>query len=222
MKIFQITLRATSDFHTAGGSQGSTVDYLRDTSGLSYVPGSHIKGIMRTEAERIVRSIYGIECWITGDVNKKDADSENNKREIVTCPELKNGGYACDVCPLFGAPNNDGGNGYTEGKIRVMDFKADRKSNGFRMHVSINRDRLSKNDGGLFRTKVVSSGTRFIGYIITKDLNDSEMRLLKASIHSMCHYGIGGERSRGLGSFELDGDIMEISSEEFAQGGAIQ
>lgn len=221
MKIFQITLRATTDFHTAGGSQGSTVDYLRDTSGLPYIPGSHIKGIMRTEAERIVRSVYDIKCWITGDVDKMDADSEKNKREVVTCSESKNGKYACDVCPLFGAPNNDGGNGYIEGKIRVMDFRADRENNGFRMHVSIDRDKLSKNDGGLFRTKVVSSGTRFTGHIITKDLSESEMRLLKASIHSMCHYGIGGERSRGLGSFELDGDIMEISPEDLAKGGVL-
>jgi CRISPR/Cas system CSM-associated protein Csm3 (group 7 of RAMP superfamily) len=222
MNILKITLEATSDFHTSGGSQGSTVDYLRDTNDVPYVPASHIKGVMRTEAERIVRSIYDIKCWITGDIDKKDA-SENDKRGIVLCDELQNGKYACDVCPLFGVPNNDGKAGYSEGKIRVMDFRADEgSSSSARMHVSIDRDNLSKNDGGLFRTKGVSAGTRFTGYIITKNLNENERRLLEASLHSMCHYGIGGERSRGLGKFEIYGDIEEIPLEDLVRGGVVQ
>ncbi|MGM0772008.1 MAG: RAMP superfamily CRISPR-associated protein [Halobacteriota archaeon] len=219
MNILRIKLRSTSDFHTTGSSQGSTVDFLRDENDIPYIPGSHVKGVMRTEAERIIRSIEGITCWITGDVDKIDA-TEDNKREIVLCDELREGKYGCSICPIFGVPNNDGKAGFNEGKIRVMDFKAaDPAIAASRMHVSINRDNLSKNEGGLFRTKVVPSGTIFTGYIMTKNLTAEEESLLKASFHSMCHYGLGGGRSRGLGSFELAGDIEEISVEEFVNGG---
>lgn len=219
MNILKINLRSISDFHTASSSQGSTVDFLRDENNIPYIPGSHVKGVMRTEAERIIRSVEDIKCWITGDVNKM-ADSEDNKREIVLCDELREGKYGCNICPVFGVPNNDGKAGFSEGKIRVMDFRAENQAiAASRMHVSINRNNLSKNEGGLFRTKVVPSGTIFTGYIMTKNLTAEEESLLKASFHSMCHYGLGGNRSWGLGSFELAGDIEEISIEEFVKGG---
>ncbi|MDK2833798.1 MAG: CRISPR-associated protein Csm3 [Methanolobus sp.] len=222
MKILKIELKATTDFHTTGDSQGSTLDYLRDNKDVPYIPGSHIKGVMRTEAERIVRSVQNIDCWITGDVEKKNA-SEENKRDIVLCDELKEGKYGCDVCPIFGVPNNDGKAGYSEGKIRIMDFRTAGKAGyAARMHASIDRDKLSKIDGGLFRTKVVPAGTIFTGHIIIKNLTESECRLLKASLHSMCHYGLGGNRSRGLGGFEICGGIQEISLDEYTRGGAQQ
>ncbi len=220
MKIFKITLTCTTDFNTSGGSQGSTVDILKDENELPYIPASHIKGVMRTEAERLIRTVKGISCWITGDVEKQNADDGKNKRGVVLCEGLRvHGEYECDVCPLFGVPNNDGTADYHEGKLKIMDFRmAEKPVSGARMHVSIKRDYLSKQDGGLFRTKVIPSGSKFTGHFILKDLDEAEERLLWASLHSMCDYGIGGERSRGLGCFKLL-QAEEISFEDFVQEG---
>ena len=218
MNIWQITLIATSDFHTSGEAKGSTIDYLRDTDDTPYIPGTHIKGVMRTEAERILRSTKNIDCWITGDIDMVGA-SEDNKRPFKTCEKLENGEYGCDVCRVFGMPHLPGVENYTEGKIRVTDFIAGNEVvSASRMHVSIDRNKLSKIEGALFRTRVVPKGCRFIGYIITKNLEENEEKLLKGSMHSMVHYGLGGERSRGLGSFNIE-SFKSISYEDFLKEG---
>ncbi len=214
MNIWRITLVATSDFHTAGDSKGSTVDYLRDAGDVPYIPGTHVKGVMRSEAERILRSVEDVKCWVTGDPDQENV-SETNKRKILTCEQIS--GTRCDVYSIFGSIND--GDGYIEGKIRVTDFNAVRKVvSASRMHVSIDRDYMSNRSGGLYRTRVVPRNTSFMGHIITRDLTENEEKLLWASLHSMCHYGLGGERSRGLGSFDI-GSMERIDHGEFLQGG---
>ena len=217
MNIWRITLVATSDFHTSSEAKGSTIDYLRNIDKRPYIPGTHIKGVMRTEAERILRCIKDIDCWITGDI-MVDA-SEDKKRPFKTCEELKNGRYGCDVCRVFGMPHFIDDKKYREGKIRVTDFTAnDEVVSASRMHVSIDRDTLSKKKSALFRTRVVPAGCQFTGYIITKTLEETEIKLLKGSLHSMVHYGLGGERSRGLGSFDIE-SYRQISCEDFLKEG---
>lgn len=218
MIIWQITLVATSDFHTSSEAKGSTIDYLRNIDDIPYIPGTHIKGVMRTEAERILRHIDKIDCWITGDIHLKDA-SEDKKRPYKTCDELKNGGYGCDVCRVFGMPHGTIDVNYREGKIRITDFIANSTVfSASRMHVSIKRNTLSKKDSALFRTRVVPAGCQFTGYIISKTLEENERKLLIGSMHSMAHYGLGGERSRGLGSFDIK-SYKQISYEDFLKEG---
>lgn len=217
MNIWKIVLVTTSDFHTSSEAKGSTIDYLRDVNNIPYIPGTHIKGVMRTEAERILRSTQGIDCWITGDI-KMDGASEDNKRPIKTCEELKNGNYGCDVCRVFGMPNDNGGK-YREGKIRITNFNADGEViSASRMHVSIDRDTMSNKKGALFQTRVVPKGCKFTGHIITKNLSEDEEKLLKGSLYSMAHYGLGGNRSRGLGSVAIE-SFDQISYDDFLKGG---
>jgi len=218
MNIWRIRLVATSDFHTSSESKGSTIDYLRNIDDIPYIPGTHIKGVMRTEAERILRYTEDIDCWITGDIHLEGA-SEDKKRPYKTCEELKRGEYGCDVCRVFGMPHGTVDVNYREGKIRITDFIADSTVvSASRMHVSINRNTLSKRDSALFRTRVVPAGCQFTGYIITKTLEENERKLLKGSMHSMAHYGLGGERSRGLGSFNIE-SFEPISYEDFLKEG---
>jgi CRISPR/Cas system CSM-associated protein Csm3 (group 7 of RAMP superfamily) len=211
MKILRVSLIFKNDFHTTGGQKGSIVDFLRDSKDNSYIPSTHIKGIMRTEAERLLRSTENISCFITG--NPK----------IVLCEEVENGGYGCDICRIFGAPKKGS---YKEGKIRITDFKVDNKVDvSSRTHVSIKRDTQTKSKSALFEMRSVSPGAKFSGYIFVRDiLTASEEKLLYASIVSMTHYGIGKCRSRGLGGIMetpgYDGNedglkISEISQEEY-------
>ena len=219
MIIWRITLVTTSDFHTSSEAKGSTMDYLRNIDDIPYIPGTHIKGVMRTEAERILRCIKDIDCWITGDVDMVGA-SEDNKRPFKTCEELKRGEYGCDVCRVFGMPHLSGDDNYREGKIRVTDFTSKgRVVSTSRMHVSIDRNNLSKTESALFRTRVVPAGCQFTGYIITKVLSENEEQLLKGSMHSMAHYGLGGERSRGLGSFDIESFEPILYDDFLKEGG---
>lgn len=207
MKILKLSMLFKNDFHTTGEAKGSLVDFLKDSEENPYIPATHIKGIMRTEAERILRSVENIPCYITGDP------------KVILCDEVKNGGFGCDVCRIFGVPNTKGGGDYREGKVRVTDFKTDKDVQAVsRMHVSIKRETQTKSEHALFNMHSVPSGTEFTGYLLIRDaLTDSEEKLLHASIHSMAHYGIGKDRSRGLGGIDsVDGlKIAEISHDEY-------
>ncbi|MBE0521931.1 MAG: hypothetical protein IBX39_06660 [Candidatus Methanoperedenaceae archaeon] len=207
MKILKVTLLFKNEFHTTGESKGAFIDLLKDHNGVPYIPATHIKGIMRSEAERLLRKKEGIPCNITG---------------VEVCDEVKNGKYRCDVCRIFGTPNVEGGMDFRDGKIRITQFRTeDNIIPVSRMHVSIDRDKQVNSKQALFNISSVPQGTRFTGYLFIKsELNDSENRLLYASLHSMGHYGIGKDRSRGLGGIEsIDGlKISEISEDEYMEG----
>lgn len=206
MKIMKISFRFSNDFHTAGELKGPLMDFLKDSNDMPYIPATHIKGIMRTEAERLLRSTQNIPCFITGNPN------------VVLCEEVMNGEFRCDVCRIFGVPNTKGGGQYKEGKIRITDFMTKNKVYAVsRMHVSIMRDTQTKKESALFNMHSVPSKTEFLGFVlIREELKDSEHKLLIASIHSMSHYGIGKERSRGLGGIE-DLKISEITQNDYLE-----
>ncbi len=223
MKILRISLINTVDFHTMGETQGSTIDFLKNSEGIPYIPATHIKGVMRTEAERIMRSTmdykHGI-FKIKPDNNFSDAENKRIKG-IRTENELKLRETCSIVCNIFGKIHDVNSQAYHEGKIKITDFIADKKFLSVsRMHVAINRNNLSKEERALFRTRAVPAGSRFTGYLFIRDLSEDENKLLMASLHSMCHYGLGGERSRGLGYFQIEGPTT-ISYEEFLMGGVL-
>ncbi len=208
MKILRISLKFKNDFHTTGESKGSLIDFLKDSWDAPYIPATHIKGVMRTEAERLLRSIENIPCFITGNP------------EVILCDEVKNGDFGCDVCRIFGVPNTEGGLVYREGKIRITDFKTCKNIEAVsRAHVSIERGTQTKIEHALFNMHSVPAETEFTGYILIREaLTASEEKLLHASIHSMVHYGLGKNRSRGLGGIIDSEDclkISEISQDEF-------
>ncbi|MDP2844960.1 MAG: RAMP superfamily CRISPR-associated protein, partial [Candidatus Methanoperedens sp.] len=168
MNILKISFLSKNALHTTGESKGSLVDFLRNSKDEPYIPATHIKGIMRTEAERLLRSIENIPCYITG--NPK----------IILCDEVKAGGFRCDVCRVFGVPNTEGGGDYREGKIRITDFRKKNKVIAVsRMHVSIMRETQTKQESALFNMHSVPSETEFSGFVIIREaLTDSEDKLL--------------------------------------------
>lgn len=221
MNIFKLTLINTTDFHTRGDVQGSTIDYLKNFKEVPYIPATHIKGVMRTEAERIMHSVMKYKDEpLEPDNVILDTDIERIK-DLNTKKELNLREISSTVCNIFGKIHSDTVEGYHEGKIKITDFIANEEIlSASRMYVSINRNFLSKQERALFKIRTVPAGSRFTGYILTQDLNDEENKLLLGSLHSMCHYGLGGNRSRGLGNFIIEGPT-KISYEEFVKGGVL-
>ncbi len=79
------------------------------------------------------------------------------------------------------------------------------------------RETQTKQESALFNMHSVPSETEFSGFVIIREaLTDSEDKLLKASIHSMSHYGIGKDRSRGLGGIE-NLKISDVSQDEYLE-----
>jgi Uncharacterized protein predicted to be involved in DNA repair (RAMP superfamily) len=210
MEIWTIDLCFISPFHTTGNNMGSFIQIARsqDRKGNSipYIPATHLKGVMRCEAERIMRGSAGISCFITGNPYSTD-------HEIMVCDEVKAGGYGCPVCSLFGVPNIDGGGGFREGKLRFLDFypsKGKEEVNILRRsHVMINREFQVKEEHALYSEEAIPSGTIFTGDIIIRTgLTDEEKRVFLASLHTMACYGLGKNRSRGFGALKI-GEIKK-------------
>ncbi len=206
MEILAVDLKCLSPFHTTGAVAGSFIEVLkwRSPGGriTPYIPATHIKGVMRCEAERMLRTTENIPCFITGDPNP------DHPKKIVVCDEVNGGGYRCPICSLFGVPNTQGGGGYREGKIRVLDFYPSHFPNQpdikRRTHVMIDREFLVKVDEGLYSEEAIAAGTIFSGHIIIRTpLSENEERILMASLHAMAAYGLGKNRSRGFGQIEV-------------------
>jgi CRISPR/Cas system CSM-associated protein Csm3 (group 7 of RAMP superfamily) len=216
MKVLHVTLTCTTDLHTGGQSQGSFLDFLKMRDGKPYLPATHVKGVMRSEAERMLRSTKDIPCAITGMAGGSD-------HAMVLCPELRERGeFRCGICSLFGHPDIAGGGMFREGKIRVMNFLLPDKIVGIqseRTHVSIDRDTGRAIDGALYSMNTVPRGTVFCGDIIIREpLTDEEERILTGSLHAMADYGLGRERSRGLGAMRCAFTAKEMTAAEYLGG----
>ena len=196
MNVWEIEVKLLSDLHTSGERRGSVVDIMR-RDGKPYLPASHVKGVVRTEAERIWFGCKGERpCYIT-DVKDK---------RIWDCDDPIHG--ECPVCRIFGVPEQEKKKQghekkkYTEAKIKFTDLYL-KGSESERTHVRIERKTGSKSSRALFSEKTTSRGGSFRGFVIIRDLNDNEERLLEGALHSASDYGFGGGRSRGLGLAEI-------------------
>lgn len=210
MKVMKLRIELKDDFHTSGSAQGSRCDVLR--CGEKFIiPGSHLKGVIRTEAERIWFSAMDLKpCRIT----------YMTERFHCTNPG------ACPICTMFGKPNQrddlegqgEGAAGYQEGVLRFYDaiMVQGGRSPSPRTHASIDRGTESNVSGALYSVSVLGRGSVFEGFVVMRhEMTEKENRLLRGAVASAGWYGLGKERSRGLGRVEMT--LTESSMEELIE-----
>ena len=91
----QVVAHFETPFHIGGGVTGESATIkplLKDGQGRPYLPGSTLKGVLRHEAERIVRALAG-----------QDAACRAPRAEVM-CPHWPRFGEFCPVCRTFGSP----------------------------------------------------------------------------------------------------------------------
>jgi CRISPR/Cas system CSM-associated protein Csm3 (group 7 of RAMP superfamily) len=213
MKMWKVELRLCSDFHTAGETRGSVIHVLK-SGNMPLIPGSHIKGVLRTEAERLwFGKEGGRKCFLTGTPD----GTEKEPAGIKKC-EDKDG---CPICGLFGVPEQEN-KGYTEAKLKFTDFLCSQANNeSERTHVRIDRYKGAKGERALFTEKTVARGSVFIGFILLRALTNGEEKLLRGALRSASDYGFGCGRTRGLGCVEItinEGTMAELK--EVLRGGS--
>lgn len=204
MDIWQITLTLKTDFITSGDTRGSLMDVLEDDKNRLFIPATHIKGVVRTEAERIYPEKPV--CFITG-----DPYGEKEKRfEIKVCKNPINGD--CPICRLFGLPNQRDIR-YFQPILKFLDFYCSNRNTMMRTHVSIDRETGAKRKEALFDKRVVSKGSTFTGYLLMREnLSENERNLICGAFHSAAHYGFGGDRSRGLGAVDVEMTAVSVDA----------
>lgn len=211
------------NFNPIQADKGVIVDY----NGNPYIPGSSLKGVLRTYAETMVNSgmklsrelksclIVNEPCLTTEKIKKikdKYKDEKSNK-DLKIAQEI----YAnmCDVCKIFGS-------NYFASKISIRDctLKSEKAYIQRRDGVAIDRETGTAADNKKYDYEQVSPGTEFNFYMSVDNLDDELVDLFKLIIDALTsgELQVGGKTTYGLGKIQLiDYKIYKIGSENLKQ-----
>jgi len=173
-----------------------------------YIPGSSLKGVFRSTAEKIART-YGLRVCdispgtICGSIYKKDLEKaiKNNDRAGL----LKIVNDFCIVCKLFGSASYkshiDFGDGFVIGPYIISS----------KTGIAINRRTGAAARGALYTVEYVEPGAKFSLMISATNIPNYAIGLLAYIIDyiNMGLVKIGGFKTRGFGTVKID--IKEIS-----------
>lgn len=237
------TLIAESPLHIGAGNDDfkpTAVDaaVIRDENNNPYIPGTSLKGILRSTLERIISS--GVfenltACNILVQKNNSEDNTDNYISHICVddkkIKEIKESfkndkdkekkiaeriyEEQCDICKLFG------GHGFAS-KIQISDARVIIPEGGkiytqIRDGVAIDRDTLTHRDKVKYNFEQVAVGTEF-KFEMAVDNLEEEHKILLALIISLLEKGdlkIGGKTSAGLGNIKLvNTEIGKIDNKE--------
>lgn len=201
---------------------------IRDMLGRPFIPGSSMKGAMRSAVEAIARAfaprrVEKAACMCTGDpadwcVSPKQRDEmrweeRNGQRQRVSDAKFAQRLWrkTCRVCRVFGSP-------WFAGKLRISDLPLCDQTDGvvtseIRDSVAIDRDTGTAAHGKLFQHEVAPAGLSFSLHASIDNPNMEEigMVLIGIKLLERGEIRVGGATSRGLGSCVLEVDSIKQS-----------
>ncbi len=178
-----------------------------DNKMVPYIPGSTLKGIFRSEAEKLAKSLSK-DPFIVCDI--LDPKGENGELKRKDFAEKSNSTYSpCLICRIFGGPT------YAS---HVYFYNAYPKEGSYSIgtirRVSISRITGSQMPGRLFDCEFVTPGSLFHGKIIIENLDILSPKtnpLSEPSLFNMIFsnfvkglVSIGGMRSSGYGDVKME------------------
>ena len=214
-------LTASLVFDTAwrigSGKEGETMSHLGvivDANGQPVLPGSSLKGKLRSTCEILSHALGLSACMLNRDASGIDCTSDINYYSRVlrqTYQDALNQGLqarlkwidnnTCDVCKLFGSA-------VQSSRLRLSDGTLKEWASVMQVRdgVVIDRDSRTAVDNLKYDYEVVPPGSRFELCIDIENPTDSDLALLGAALFEWCAgSSIGGFTSRGLGRFHLEG-----------------
>ena len=212
-------LTASLVFDTAwrigSGKEGETMNDLgvvMDPKGQPVLPGSSLKGKLRSTCETLSHAlglsacmlnheVSGVKC--TSDVNYYPKVREDYQKALQKGLEDRLqwiDDNTCDVCKLFGSPVQAGRLWVSDGELQEWASVVQ-----VRDGVVIDRDSQTAVNHLKYDYEVVPPDSRFELCIDLENPTDRDMALLGAALFEW-HAGssIGGFTSRGLGRFHLE------------------
>jgi CRISPR-associated RAMP protein (TIGR02581 family) len=235
-------IRATLEMQTAlsvGGRAsleptGTDLPVVRNADGLPFVPGSSLKGVVRAQMERVLRSVnrksdfWSCELFSDPCVKKKeDVDvimqnieqsikvkqlSENQQEQEFTRSVLEK---TCRVCYLFGSP-------WIASRLAFKDVFLQNAEDlpvttQIRDGVGIDRDLGAARTGIKYDFEVVVPGAQFGIEIVAENVEPWELGLLLAVLRPWeeGHLAIGGKSTRGPGWGKLQSvNVLRAEQQE--------
>jgi len=205
-----------SDLHIGGHGTSGPADVdlpvLRNSEDFPIIPGSSLKGVLRTELERLLRG-GGFEVCTIPDVCY-------SSRWLRNHPERRNMPIdPCLVCQLFGSGGNCA-------SVRIRDLTANKRGTVIRDGVAIDRKTRKAQGSAKYDLEAVPKGTVFSGEVTIdncslKGQNYARLGglLSLVSFFNACAGTIGHSVSRGYGEVEIRiHEIKIITATDYLNG----
>lgn len=204
----------------------SDLPVLRTIDGQPYIPGSSLRGVLRSHIERIVRTFEPI---TNGSYNGRGACSPVNrdewcikddfvksKRNELRGDSQRDKKFAewvfersCRVCRVFGSP-------WLASKVRISDLhcKTNDVQSEHRDGVAIDREKETV--ANKYDFEVVPKATRFQLEIIAENLDKLERGLVFLGIFELerGNIHVGGFKGRGLGRISIEDSQLKFLDAE--------
>jgi len=218
-------LTVTGGVHVGGGVSTGTVDMavVRRRAGQPYVPGSSLRGVLRSAVERTLATLEpGRGCMLFDKASHDycptvresarlkiqalvDSNRLDDARQTLL-GDRQAEGQLCDICRLFGSP-------FVASKLKFSDLPAVGNPGANTRHgVGIDRDTGAARENIKFELEVVegsSAGLAFSFALMGENLQrvpagNPDFALLGLALKSISQgLTVGGKTGSGLGSCRL-------------------
>lgn len=167
-------------------------------NGQPYIPGSSLKGVIRTEFERISPELKKMVC-----------SAEDGIPARCIPPNL------CLACSLFGTQSHASKIIFRDAYLSEKEKDAEVIS--VRPGVQINRQSHSVEQGP-FKIEFIKKEVSFDFEVILENPSDLELGMLFTTINSLSDGSIGGNISRGMGKVAINIDkILLFTPKSYAK-----
>jgi CRISPR-associated protein Csm3 len=215
---FEGTVILTTPLRISSGRAGDTSDapLIRTRDGLPYLPGSSLRGVLRTAVERILAAVGEsadlTSCVLFSDTdcnarartfqsdqldNASEEDRDKDKKLLTFAEGL------CDVCKLFGAT-------IYASRLVIEDAYPCEPKDALMPHeiirdgVGIDRDTGTAHEGVKFNYEVLEPGPTFRLRMQIENLTVPDQKILQC-LRGLLTEGlyVGGKQAAGLGGIRL-------------------
>jgi CRISPR-associated RAMP protein (TIGR02581 family) len=169
---------------------------------IPYIPGSSLKGVFRSTAEKLAIS-QGLSVCYMGEGCKElyDRELQNSVKRGSEDEILKILSQYCVICRLFGTASYSA-------HVKISDAYPDTKeipTTAVKTGIAIERRAGGTKKGALYQVEFVNPGGKFYGSVMLHNFPNYGIGLL-AEIIEQINLGfvkIGGFKSRGFGSIKI-------------------
>lgn len=201
--LFDYRLRCRTGLHIGVGKSsalaGSDLPVLRDADGRPLVPGSSLRGVLRSGVEALCKSL---------DLDRRSPQADSESGDEALDELARNWNRLPLAERLFGRVGPSKDDRFSFGsRLQISDARCTGEAlTELRDGVSIRRDTRTVAGSAKFDVEVVAAGTSFTGSIRLKNGADYEAGLV-AQAFWMLDQGLlllGGNSARGLGWMEVE------------------
>lgn len=205
---------------------GTDLPIITTKEGLPFIPGSSVKGVVRSELERILRTFEAQKiainteiltaCDVFGEPCVSDKEKEELEKSSKKNGKVDEAGFTqklwertCTACRIFGSP-------WIASRVYIKDMPLLDSEELFRLSeirdgVAIDRDTGTAKAHMKFDFEVVPAKARFKFEMVLENVEPWEVGLLGLilKLWARGEIAIGGMTSRGLGWGRLENIRIE-------------